>query len=265
MFKPRMGLLVLAALTLLGLFSAGNVASAQQKKPNILVIWGDDVGWFNISAYNHGMMGYKTPNIDRLAREGACLQIGMASRAVLPDCAAFITGQSPIRTGLLKIGMPGTREGLQKEDPTLAELLKPMGYVTGQFGKNHLGDLDEFLPTNHGFDEFFGNLYHLNAEEEPENPDYPKSPEFAKRFGPARRDPLLRRWKDPRHRPAHQEAYGNHRRGSDRPRDRLHGACQEVGQTVLPVVQHHAHAHLDSSQREFQWQDRTGCVCRRHG
>ena len=184
MFKPRTGPLVIVVLALLGLLSAGNVASAQQKKPNILVIWGDDVGWFNISAYNHGMMGYKTPNIDRLAREGAMFTDWYGQQSCTAGRAAFITGQSPIRTGLLKIGMPGTKEGLQKEDPTLAELLKPMGYMTGQFGKNHLGDLDEFLPTNHGFDEFFGNLYHLNAEEEPENPDYPKNPEFAKRFGP---------------------------------------------------------------------------------
>jgi arylsulfatase A-like enzyme len=184
MFKSRMGPLVIAVLALVGLMSAGNVASAQQKKPNILVIWGDDVGWFNISAYNHGMMGYKTPNIDRLAREGAMFTDWYGQQSCTAGRAAFLTGQSPIRTGLLKIGMPGTKEGLQKEDPTLAELLKPMGYMTGQFGKNHLGDLDEFLPTNHGFDEFFGNLYHLNAEEEPENPDYPKSPEFAKQFGP---------------------------------------------------------------------------------
>jgi len=159
-------------------------AAQAGRKPNILIIWGDDIGWFNISAYNHGMMGYKTPNIDRLAREGAMFTDWYGQQSCTAGRAAFLTGQSPIRTGLLKIGMPGTKEGLQKEDPTLAELLKPLGYMTGQFGKNHLGDLDEFLPTNHGFDEFFGNLYHLNAEEEPENPDYPKSPEFAKIFGP---------------------------------------------------------------------------------
>jgi arylsulfatase len=154
------------------------------KKPNILIIWGDDIGWFNISAYNHGIMGYKTPNIDRIAKEGALFTDWYGQQSCTAGRAAFITGQSPIRTGLTKVGLPGAKLGLQKEDPTIAELLKPQGYVCGQFGKNHLGDRDEFLPTVHGFDEFFGNLYHLNAEEEPENPDYPKAPEFKKKFGP---------------------------------------------------------------------------------
>ena len=155
-----------------------------QNKPNILVIWGDDIGQFNISAYNMGMMGYKTPNIDRIGRDGAVFTDWYGQQSCTAGRAAFITGQSPIRTGLLKIGMPGGKEGISNLDPTLAELLKPLGYKTGQFGKNHLGDRDEFLPTNHGFDEFFGNLYHLNAEEEPENVDYPKNPEFKKNFGP---------------------------------------------------------------------------------
>ena len=154
------------------------------KKPNILVIWGDDIGWFNISAYNRGMMTYRTPNIDRIANEGMMFTDAYGQNSCTAGRAAFITGQSPFRTGLLKVGLPGAKEGLMKEDPTIAELLKPMGYATGQFGKNHLGDLDEHLPSNHGFDEFFGNLYHLNAEEEPENPDYPKNPEFKKKFGP---------------------------------------------------------------------------------
>jgi arylsulfatase A-like enzyme len=153
-------------------------------KPNILIIWGDDIGWFNISAYNHGVMGYRTPNIDRIAREGAMFTDWYGQQSCTAGRAAFITGQSPIRTGLTKVGLPGAKIGLQPEDPTIADLLKPLGYATGQFGKNHLGDRDEFLPTVHGFDEFFGNLYHLNAEEEPENPDYPKNPEFKKRFGP---------------------------------------------------------------------------------
>jgi arylsulfatase A-like enzyme len=157
---------------------------AEQKKPNILIIWGDDIGWFNISAYNLGVMGYKTPNIDRLAREGALCTDWYGQQSCTAGRAAFITGQAPIRTGLTKVGLPGAALGLQKEDPTIAELLKPLGYATGQFGKNHLGDRNEFLPTVHGFDEFFGNLYHLNAEEEPENPDYPKNPDFKKRFGP---------------------------------------------------------------------------------
>jgi arylsulfatase len=159
-------------------------AGAQQKKPNILVIFGDDVGYWNISAYNQGMMGYKTPNIDRIAHEGALFTDYYAQQSCTAGRAAFITGQSPIRTGLTKVGLPGADVGLRKEDPTLAELLKPMGYMTFQFGKNHLGDRNEFLPTLHGFDEFFGNLYHLNSEEEPENVDYPKNPEFTKRFGP---------------------------------------------------------------------------------
>src|SRR6516164_7726391 len=153
-------------------------------KPNILIIWGDDIGWFNISAYNHGIMGYRTPNIDRIAKEGALFTDWYGQQSCTAGRAAFITGQSPIRTGLTKVGLPGAKLGLQPEDPTIADLLKPLGYATGQFGKNHLGDRDEFLPTVHGFDEFFGNLYHLNAEEEPENPDYPKNPEFKKKFGP---------------------------------------------------------------------------------
>ncbi|QDH81362.1 arylsulfatase [Echinicola soli] len=155
-----------------------------QEKPNIVVIMGDDIGWFNTSAYNDGMMGYTTPNIDRVAKEGMRFTDAYGQQSCTAGRAAFITGQSPKRTGLLKIGMPGDPLGLQKEDPTIAELLKPHGYATGQFGKNHLGDLDEFLPTNHGFDRFFGNLYHLNAEEEPENPDYPKDPNFRKQYGP---------------------------------------------------------------------------------
>ncbi len=148
------------------------------------MIWGDDIGQFNISAYNNGMMGYRTPNIDRLAREGALFTDWYGQQSCTAGRAAFVTGQSPIRTGLTKVGLPGAPEGMKAEDPTIATLLKAQGYATGQFGKNHLGDRDEMLPTNHGFDEFFGNLYHLNAEEEPENPDYPKSPEFKKNFGP---------------------------------------------------------------------------------
>ena len=157
---------------------------AADRKPNILIIWGDDIGGFNISAYNLGVMGYKTPNIDRLAKEGALFTDWYGQQSCTAGRAAFITGQSPIRTGLTKVGLPGAPEGMKKEDPTIATLLKAQGYVTGQFGKNHLGDRDEMLPTQHGFDEFFGNLYHLNAEEEPEHPDYPKSPEFRKKFGP---------------------------------------------------------------------------------
>jgi arylsulfatase len=143
------------------------------KKPNILVLWGDDIGWYNISHNNRGAMGYQTPNIDRIAREGIEFTDYYGQQSCTAGRSAFITGQNPLRTGLTKVGVPGVPLGLQPEDPTIAELLKPLGYATGQFGKNHLGDRDEFLPTNHGFDEFFGNLYHLNAEEEPENEDYP--------------------------------------------------------------------------------------------
>jgi arylsulfatase A-like enzyme len=161
-----------------------SIAQAQEKKPNILVIMGDDIGWFNPSVYHRGIMGYQTPSIDRIAQEGAMFTDWYGQQSCTAGRAAFVTGQSPIRTGLTKVGLPGADIGLRAEDPSVAEFLKPLGYATGQFGKNHLGDKDEFLPTNHGFDEFFGNLYHLNAEEEPENPDYPKSPEFRKRFGP---------------------------------------------------------------------------------
>ncbi len=153
-------------------------------KPNILVLWGDDIGTWNISHNNGGMMGYKTPNIDRLAKEGVAFTDFYGQQSCTAGRAAFITGQNPMRTGMTKVGLPGANFGLQPEDPTIAELLKPLGYATAQFGKNHLGDLDEHLPTNHGFDEFFGNLYHLNAEEEPELEDYPKDPAFKERFGP---------------------------------------------------------------------------------
>ena len=181
-----------SALAAAALTVSATAAQAQQStapaagsgEPNILMIMGDDIGWFNPSIYHRGLMGYRTPNIDRIGNEGAMFTDWYGEQSCTAGRAAFITGQSPIRTGLTKVGLPGADIGLQPEDPTVAELLKAQGYATGQFGKNHLGDKDEFLPTNHGFDEFFGNLYHLNAEEEPENPDYPKNPEFKKRFGP---------------------------------------------------------------------------------
>ncbi len=154
------------------------------KKPNILILFGDDIGMWNISYFSRGQMGYRTPNIDRVGNEGVAFTDFYAQQSCTAGRAAFITGQNPVRTGLTKVGMPGATVGLHAEDPTIAELLKPLGYATGQFGKNHLGDRDEFLPTVHGFDEFFGNLYHLNAEEEPEHPDYPKDPGFKKKFGP---------------------------------------------------------------------------------
>jgi arylsulfatase A-like enzyme len=175
---------VLGAALFAALVTLGSAAQAQARKPNILIIWGDDIGGFNISAYNQGVMGYKTPNIDSIAREGALFTDWYGQQSCTAGRAAFITGQSPIRTGLTKVGLPGAPEGMKKEDPTIATLLKAQGYMTGQFGKNHLGDRDDMLPTNHGFNEFFGNLYHLNAEEEPENPDYFKNPELKKQFGP---------------------------------------------------------------------------------
>ena len=182
-------LVATATLTLQALAQAEKAAPTQTpaasgRKPNILVIWGDDIGLANISAYSHGLMGYQTPNIDRLAREGIMFMDYYAEQSCTAGRSSFITGQATFRTGLSKVGIPGVKVGLQARDATIAELLKPQGYSTGQFGKNHLGDRNEFLPTVHGFDEFFGNLYHLNAEEEPENFNYPRDPNFRARFGP---------------------------------------------------------------------------------
>ncbi|HEX9154791.1 MAG TPA: arylsulfatase, partial [Nitrospira sp.] len=170
-------------VVLAAVFAASPV-SAADKKPNILVIWGDDIGVHNISAYNHGIMGYRTPNIDRIAKEGALFTDAYGQQSCTAGRASFILGQEPFRTGLLTIGMPGSEHGIPDWTPTIGDLLKQQGYTTGQFGKNHLGDRDKHLPTLHGFDEFFGNLYHLNAEEEPETYYYPKDPEFRKKFGP---------------------------------------------------------------------------------
>src|SRR5512137_82456 len=165
------------------LYSVTATVHAADKKPNIVILWGDDIGYWNISAYNQGMMGYKTPNIDRLAKQGALFTDWYGQQSCTAGRACFLTGQSGFRTGNLKVGLPGAKEGLQARDVTLAELLKAQGYMTAQFGKNHLGDADDTLPTAHGFDEFFGSLYHLNAEQEPENPDYFKDPALAKKYG----------------------------------------------------------------------------------
>ena len=243
--------------------------TAQQKKPNILVIFGDDVGYFNISAYNLGVMGYQTPNIDRIANEGALFTDYYAQQSCTAGRAAFITGQSPIRTGLLKVGLPGSKLGLQKEDPTIADLLKPQGYMTFQNGKNHLGDRNEFLPTVHGFDEFFGNFYHLNAEEEPENVDYPRNPTFKAEFGPrgvfkckatATDNPApvrsalrsLGQADLRRHRPADQETHGDRRRRVPGGHARRHGSRGQGGQAILHLAQHHPHAHLDAPASEVR-------------
>ncbi|HSU98879.1 MAG TPA: arylsulfatase [Roseiarcus sp.] len=178
---------------------------AKSDKPNILFIMGDDIGWFNISCNNNGMMGYRTPNIDRIAREGANFTDFYGQQSCTAGRAAFVTGQSPIRTGLTKVGLPGAKVGLSAEDPSVAQFMKSLGYATGQFGKNHLGDRNDTLPTVHGFDEFFGNLYHLNAEEEPENPDYPKDPEFRKNFGPRG---VLKCWANDKDDPTEDPQFG---------------------------------------------------------
>ncbi|GAM66395.1 arylsulfatase [Vibrio sp. JCM 19236] len=174
----------LAVGAVLTLSASSSFATTDTNRPNILAIWGDDIGIDNISAYTRGQAGHWTPNIDRIANEGAIFTDFYGEQSCTAGRGAFITGQHPIRTGLTKVGMPGSTQGMRPEDPTIATMLKDKGYMTGQFGKNHLGDRDEQLPTQHGFDEFFGNLYHLNAEEEPEHPDYPNGEEFKKRFGP---------------------------------------------------------------------------------
>jgi arylsulfatase len=182
---PRIAMKFLAGCACLAAVLLAGTASAQTaKRPNILVIWGDDIGTWNISHNNRGMMGYQTPNIDRIAKEGVGFTDYYAQQSCTAGRAAFIGGSVPVRSGMTKVGIPGAAEGWKKVDVTMASVLKAQGYATGQFGKNHQGDRDEHLPTMHGFDEFFGNLYHLNAEEEPENEDYPKNPEFRKRFGP---------------------------------------------------------------------------------
>jgi arylsulfatase len=182
-WMTRVSLVLATTFTILGIVVAP-AAFAQQKKPNIVVIMGDDVGMWNTSAYHRGMMGGRTPNLDRIAAEGALFTDYYAQQSCTAGRAAFILGQTPFRTGLLKVGMPAAKQGLQDKDPTIAELLKPLGYATAQIGKNHLGDRNEYLPTVHGFDEFYGILYHLNAMEEPYQGDYPKSAGFRERFGP---------------------------------------------------------------------------------
>ncbi len=243
----RLGLLIASLLAL----ATSALAQAPAKKPNILIIWGDDIGYWNLSAYNQGMMGYKTPNIDRIAKEGALFTDWYGQQSCTAGRAAFVTGQSPFRTGLLKVGLPGAKEGLQARDVTIAELLKAQGYKTGQFGKNHLGDRDEHLPTAHGFHEFYGSLYHLNAEQEPEHPDYFKNPEMQKKY--ATRG-VLHTWANPDGTQkieltgaADHQAHGNGGRRVHEGSAALHGRVQEGQQALLPVVERHAHAHLDPS------------------
>ena len=203
-------------------------AAASGRKPNILVIWGDDIGIANISAYSNGLMGYETPNIDRIAREGLKMQHYYGEQSCTAGRAAFLTGQHGIRSGLTKVGFPGAPMGMSQLDPSVGGLLKNLGYATGQFGKNHVGDRNPSLPTVNGFDEFFGNLYHLNAEEEPELPDYPKDPAYLAKFGPrgvlkCKATDVDDPTEDPRfgksrqadhrgHRCSDEEAHGDHRR-----------------------------------------------------
>ena len=184
--RKRPGRVMFTYLAVLAMVALPYAAMGQgeTKPPNILALFGDDIGWFNLSIYHHGMMGYKTPNIDSIGKQGAMFTDAYAEQSCTAGRAAFLTGQHGLRTGMLKVGMPGLPFGLSHQDPTLAQYLKSKDYATGQFGKNHLGDDDHTLPTTHGFDEFFGNLYHLNAEEEPEHPDYPKDPAFSENFGP---------------------------------------------------------------------------------
>src|ERR1700751_1700542 len=183
----------------------GKKTMAKSTQPNILVIWGDDIGTTNLSCYSHGVMGYRTPNIDRLAKEGLMFTDAYGEQSCTAGRSSFITGQSVFRTGLSKVGFPGADTGLQAEDATIAELLKPLGYATGQFGKNHLGDLNRFLPTVHGFDEFFGNLYHLNAEEDPEDVDYPKDERFRSKFLPRG---VIHSWATDKDDPTEQPRWG---------------------------------------------------------
>ena len=251
------------------------------KKPNILILWGDDIGIWNISHFSRGMMGYRTPNIDRVAEEGVTFTDYYAQQSCTAGRACFITGQNPIRTGLTKVGMPGATVGLQKEDPTIAELLKPLGYATGQFGKNHLGDRNEYLPTVHGFDEFFGNLYHLNAEEEPELPDYPKDPRFKKQFGPRGVLHCFASDTDDATVDPHYGRVGKQKITDTGPltKKRMETVDEEItdggtgldgkaGQgrsAVLPLVQLHRHALPHARRGEEHRQERPGSLQRPHG
>ena len=260
--------LLVGAVAVLTL-AATPLAAQEQEQPNILVIWGDDIGWYNISAYNLGVMGYRTPNIDRIAREGALFTDWYGQQSCTAGRAAFITGQSPVRTGLTKVGLPGADLGLQEEDPTIAGLLKSHGYMTGQYGKNHLGDLDEHMPTHHGFDEFFGNLYHLNAEEEPENPDYPQDPTFKERFGPRG---VIKSIANPDGTQTIEDTGPlTKQRMETVDVEVTEGALDFIerahaaGQAVLPVVELHPHAHLDPPQARVPGRHRHRHLSRWHG
>ncbi len=271
----RTRLLLLIAMSLVvvsGAHAQKKGKPAAQKaagKPNILVIWGDDIGLWNVSAYNLGQMGYKTPNIDRIAREGALFTDFYGEQSCTAGRGSFLTGQSPFRTGLLKVGLPGAKEGLQPQDPTIAEMLKPQGYVTGQFGKNHLGDLDAMLPTMHGFDEFFGSLYHLNAEEEPENADYPKDPAFRAKYAPRG---VLHTWALPDGGQKIENTGPLTKKRMETIDEEFEAAAvkfiragQQGREAVLRLVQFDPHAHLDPSPAFERRQDRARHLSRRNG
>ena len=261
---------------------------AAQKKPNVVMIMADDVGTWNLSAYHRGMMGGSTPNIDRIAKDGALFTDYYGQQSCTAGRAAFITGQTPFRTGLLKVGMPAAKQGLQDSDPTIAELLKPHGYVSAQIGKNHLGDRNEYLPTVHGFDEFYGILYHLNAMEEPYDPEYPKVDGFHERFGPRNIiDTKATEVDDPTEHPrwgrvgkqtivdggsdASASRYGRRRpdqhggrgRRAGAPLAGLHRPLRGCGHPVLPVAQLHPLSRLDSPRAEVAGQERVRPVRRR--
>ena len=247
----------------LALSISSGLAQAQTVKPNIIMMMADDVGYSNVGAYTHGMM-VPTPNLDSLARDGILFTDHYAEPTCTPGRAAFITGQLPIRTGLTTVGLPGSPIGLTAADPTLAEVLKGQGYVTGQFGKNHLGDRNEHLPTVHGFDVFYGNLYHLNSEEEPEDPDWPKDPAFNARYGPrgvldcvatrginTRRRRALRpvgQAEMHRYRRPHRRAHGDGGRGVHQPHDFFHAGRGKGRKAVLRLVCALPHAHLHPPQ-----------------
>ena len=266
----RMWMSIWSALALATL-ALGNIepAAAATQKPNILVIWGDDIGRDNISAYSQGIMGYQTPNIDRLAKEGALFTDSYAQQSCTAGRASFILGEHPFRTGLLTIGMPGSPQGIPDWAPTIADLLKAQGYATGQFGKNHLGDRDEHLPTVHGFDEFLGNLYHLNAEEEPETYYYPKDPAFRKEVRPARRPAQLRRRQgraeDRGHRPADAAADDRRRPGDPRRASEFVDNAVKEQQALLRLAQYDPHARLDAPDGGAGRRHRHRPLSRRHG
>ena len=234
----------LAMVASLALGAAPAAAQTTAKKPNILVIWGDDIGISNISHNTRGLMGYETPNIDRIAKEGIAFNSYYGQQSCTAGRAAFISGSVPLRSGMTKVGTAGRVQGWQKTDVTMATVLKSLGYATGQFGKNHEGDRDEHLPTMHGFDEFLGNLYHLNAEEEPENEDWPTDPEFRKTTARAASSPRRRQGRadDRGHRPPHEEADGDDRRRDGGRGHRVHQAPARGREALLRLVERHAHA-----------------------